>query len=33
MCDAYKRFFDFEQYRRPECYRLIVERKGVGAPL
>jgi len=33
MCDAYKRFFDFEQYRRPECYGLIVERKGVGEPL
>ena len=33
MCDAYKRFFNFEQYRRPECYRLIVERKGMGEPL
>ncbi len=33
LCDAYKRFFNFEQYRRPECYRLIVERKGVGEPL
>ena len=25
MCAAYKRFFDFEQYRRPECYGLIAE--------
>jgi predicted amidohydrolase len=33
MCDAYKRFFDFEMYRRPECYRLITERKGVGEPV
>jgi predicted amidohydrolase len=33
MCDAYKRFFDFEMYRRPECYRLIVERKGAGEPV
>jgi len=32
MCDAYKRFFNFEQYRRPECYRLIVDRKGLGEP-
>jgi predicted amidohydrolase len=28
MCAAYKRFFDFEQYRRPECYGLLTERKG-----
>jgi len=33
MCDAYKRSFDFEKYRRPECDRLIVERKGVGEPV
>jgi predicted amidohydrolase len=25
MCGVYKRFFDFEQYRRPECYGLIAE--------
>jgi len=25
MCEAYKRFFDFGTYRRPECYGLIVE--------
>jgi len=30
---AYKRFFDFETYRRPDCYGLIVERKGSGPPL
>ena len=30
---AYKRFFDFELYRRPECYRLITERKGIGPVL
>lgn len=33
MCDAYKRFFDFETYRRPECYGLITERKGAGDPI
>ena len=33
MTEPYKRFFDFGTYRRPECYRLIVERKGVGEPL
>ena len=33
MTEAYKRFFNFEMYRRPECYGLIVERKGVGAPI
>jgi predicted amidohydrolase len=27
MCETYKRFFDFAQYRRPECYGLITERK------
>ena len=27
-CGVYKRFFDFAQHRRPECYGLIVERKG-----
>jgi len=32
-CDAYKKFFDFGMYRRPECYRLITQRKGVGEPL
>jgi predicted amidohydrolase len=26
MCETYKRFFDFAQYRRPECYGLITER-------
>jgi predicted amidohydrolase len=26
MCGVYKRFFDFAQHRRPECYGLIVER-------
>lgn len=26
----YKRFFDFETYRRPELYRLISERKAAG---
>ena len=26
ICEVYKRFFDFETYRRPECYGLIVER-------
>jgi len=31
-CDAYKRFFDFGRYRRPETYRLIVERKGAAGP-
>ena len=25
MTEAYKRFFDFKTYRRPECYGLIVE--------
>ena len=33
MCDAYKRFFDFAMYRRPETYRLITERKGAGDPI
>jgi predicted amidohydrolase len=33
MTEPYKRFFNFEMYRRPECYRLIVERKGVGEPV
>ena len=33
MCDAYKRFFDFQMYRRPEAYRLITERQGAGDPL
>ena len=30
MCDAYKRFFDFARYRRPECYGLIAEPKRAG---
>lgn len=30
---AYKRFFDFDTYRRPECYRLITERRGIGDPV
>lgn len=30
---AYKRFFDFDTYRRPQAYRLIVDRQGVGPPL
>ncbi len=29
-CDAYKRSFNFGQYRGQERYRLIVERKGGG---
>ena len=33
MTEAYKQFFNFEMYRRPECYGLIVERKGVGEPV
>jgi predicted amidohydrolase len=33
MTEAYKRFFNFEMYRRPEYYGLIVERKGVGEPV
>jgi len=28
MCDAYKRFFNFAQYRRPECYGLITAPKA-----
>jgi predicted amidohydrolase len=27
ICEAYKRFFDFATYRRPECYGLIAARK------
>lgn len=30
---AYKRFFDFDTYRRPQAYRLIVERQGAGPPI
>jgi hypothetical protein len=30
---AYKRFFDFGIYRRPEYYGLIVEHKEVGEPV
>lgn len=30
---AYKKFFDFGLYRRPECYTLIVERKAAGDPI
>jgi N-carbamoyl-D-amino-acid hydrolase len=33
MTVAYKKFFDFDLYRRPECYTLIVERKGIGDPV
>jgi predicted amidohydrolase len=33
MTEAYKRFFNFEMYRRPEYYGLIVERKGVCEPV
>jgi len=33
LCDAYKRFFDFNMYRRPEAYRLITERRGAGPPI
>ncbi len=33
MCDAYKRFFDFDMYRRPEANRLITERRGAGPPI
>ncbi len=29
----YKTFFDFDTRRRPECYGLITERRGAGAPL
>jgi predicted amidohydrolase len=33
MCAQYKEtLFDFARYRRPEAYRLIVERKGAVAP-
>ena len=28
-----KAFFDFETYRRPECYRLITERRAAGPPV
>ena len=33
MTRAYKRFFDFATYRRPECYGLIVTRQSAGAAL
>ncbi len=33
MTAAYKRFFDFGTHRRPDCYRLIVERRAAGPPL
>lgn len=33
MTTAYKKFFDFGLYRRPECYNLIVERKAAGNPI
>ena len=29
----YKDFFDFESYRRPDAYGLVVTRKAAGAPL
>jgi predicted amidohydrolase len=33
-CITYQRhIFDFARHRRPEHYRLIVERTGAGAPL
>ncbi|MDA2946222.1 MAG: N-carbamoyl-D-amino-acid hydrolase [Actinomycetota bacterium] len=33
QCRHYKEtLFDFDRYRRPEAYRLIVERKGAVAP-
>jgi predicted amidohydrolase len=33
LCRHYKEtLFDFERYRRPEAYRMIVERKGAVAP-
>ncbi len=33
LCAQYKKtLFDFDRYRRPEHYGLIVERKGAIAP-
>ncbi len=33
LCDAYKRFFDFGTYRRPDAYGLITARRGAGSPI
>lgn len=33
LCNSYKRTtFNFAKHRRPEAYRMIVERRGAVAP-